>query len=218
MFFDERDIDHGENIVAKIEEGLRQARYCAVVLSPAMLKREWPQAEWTARFMSDPAGKNGQLIPILLHERDPETRELIDIPMLLRPIRRFDFSKRSNFEPEFEELLRKIRGERPRRGGWRGTSPYRGAAEHGAEAADDVQEMLVSNLLYVESPPQYIWSDAATTQKNTDVWNPLKRSRVPPFLLADGRLYPFFPPDAPDNPFGAFLSVLRKNARTFRRG
>ena len=206
VFIDDWDIDHGENIVAKIEEGLKQARYCAVVLSPAMLKREWPKAEWTARFMSDPTGKKSQLLPILLHERDPETRELIDIPMLLRPIRRFDFTKPSSFEAEFEELLRKLRGERPRRGGWRSSSPYRSEAEHGAEAADDVQEVIVSNMLYVESHPEYIWSDAATTQKNTDVWKSLTGERLSPFLLADGRIYSFSDPDARDNPFRQFMS------------
>lgn len=214
VFLDKWDIDYGENIVAKIEQGLREARYCAVVLSPAMLKKEWPKAEWTARFMSDPTGKKGQLIPILLQDRDPETKELIDIPMLLRPLRRFDFTKASNFEPEFEELVRKLRGQSPRRGGWRSSSPYRGAAEHGAEAADDVQEMLVSNLLCVEQYPEYIWSDAATTQKNTEVWNSLKGQRVPPFLLADGRLYSFFAPESRENPFGSFLSgTARKRER-----
>lgn len=214
VFLDKWDIDYGENIVAKIEQGLREAHYCAVVLSPAMLKKEWPEAEWTARFMSDPTGKKGKLIPILLHERDPETKELIDIPMLLRPLRRFDFTKESNFEAEFEELVRKLRGEKPRRGGWRSPSPYRGAAEHGAEAADDVQEMLVSNLLCVEQYPEYIWSDAATTQKNTDVWKSLKGQRVPPFLLADGRLYSFFVPEARENPFSSFLSgTARKRER-----
>lgn len=206
VFLDIWDIDLGENIVAKIEEGLRQARYCAVVLSPAMLKRDWPQAEWTARFMSDPLGKKGRLIPILLHERDPETKELIDIPMLLRPLRRLDFTKPSNFEAEFQELVRKLRGEKPRRGGWRTPSMYRGDAEHGAEAADDVQEMLVSNLLPVEDPPKYIWSEAATTQKKTEIWNSLKGKRVPPFLLADGRLYSFYDPDAADSPFGPFMT------------
>jgi TIR domain len=210
VFFDEWDIDHGENIVAKIDEGLEQARFCAVVLSPAMLKREWPQAEWTARFMAAPSGRKGQLIPILLHERDPETRELIDIPMLLRPIRRFDFTKSSNFEAEFQDLLRKLRGERPRRGGWHDPSPYLGASEHGAEAADDVQEMLVSNLLPVEAHPQHVWSDAATTQKSTDVWNSLRGQRVPPFLLADGRLYSFFNPDSADNPFRSFMPGMAR--------
>ena len=206
VFLDDWDIDLGENIVAKIDGGLRQARYCAVVLSPAMLKRDWPQAEWTARFMSDPAGKKGNLIPILLHERDPETRELIDIPMLLRPLRRLDFTQPSNFEGEFLELLRKLRGEKPRRGGWRDSSPYRGGAEHGAEAADDVQEVLVSNLLPVVQYPKYIWSGAATTQRKTDVWNSLTGMRVPPFHLADGCLYSFYGPDARANPFKSFIT------------
>ena len=115
VFFDEWDIDHGENIVSKIDQGLKEARFVAVVLSPAMLKREWPEAEWTARFTSDPTGRRSQLLPILLHDRDSETNELIDIPMLLRPIRRFDFTKPSNYEAEFAELIRKLRGERPRR-------------------------------------------------------------------------------------------------------
>jgi hypothetical protein len=207
VFLDDWDIDHGENIVAKIDAGLKAARFCAVVLSPAMLKREWPEAEWTARFMSDPGGRRRQLLPILLHKRDSETDELIDIPMLLRPIRRFDFTKPSNYEAEFGELVRKLRGERPRRGGWRsdGMTPP-GSPEAGAEAADDVQEVLVSNLLPVEALPERIWSDIATTQQKTDVWAALKGNRVPPFVPANGRLYAFFPPDAEDNPFRPFLT------------
>src|SRR2546427_2465967 len=124
-----------------------------------MLKRAWPKAEWTARFMSDPSGRRRQLLPILLHKRDPETDELIDIPMLLRPIRRFDFTKPSNYEAEFAELVRKLRGERPRRGGWRsdGMTPH-GSPEPGAETADDVQEVLVSNLLPGDPLPEKIWS------------------------------------------------------------
>lgn len=207
VFLDEWDIDHGENIVSKIDQGLKEARFLAVVLSPAMLKREWPEAEWTARFMSDPAGRRGQLLPILLHDRDPETNELIDIPMLLRPIRHFDFRKQSSYEAELEELIRKLRGERPRRGGWRSDSAVpRAAFDAGAEAADDVQEVLVSNLLPVAALPEKIWSDVATTQKMKDVWATLKGERVPPFVLADGRLYSFFPSDAKDNPFRRFLS------------
>lgn len=215
VFLDDWDIDHGENIVSKIDQGLTEARFVAVVLSPSMLKREWPEAEWTARFMSDPTGRRSQLLPILLHDRDPETNELIDIPMLLRPIRRFDFTKASNYEAELAELIRKVRGERPRRGGWRPDSlTPRGGVEAGAEAADDVQEVLVSNLLLVEALPEKIWSDASNTQKRKDVWATLKGKRIPPFLLADGRLYSFFPPDAKDNPFRAFLSGVAPRTDT----
>src|SRR6266568_1197771 len=207
VFLDDWDIDHGENIVAKIDEGLKSARFCAVVLSPAMLKRDWPEAEWTARFMSDPAGRRHQLLPILLHKRDPETDELIDIPMLLRPIRRFDFTKPSNYEAELAELVRKLRGERPRPGGWRSDSMTPpGSPGAGAEAADDVQEVLVSNLLPVDALPEKIWSDIATTQQKTDVWAALKGKRVPPFVPANGRIYSFCPPDADDNPFRSFLT------------
>lgn len=206
VFLDTWDIDHGENIVAKIDEGLRTARFCGVVLSPSMLKRDWPQAEWTARFMSDPAGRKHKLLPILLHERDPATDELIDIPMLLRPIRRFDFTRESQYEAELAELVRTIRGDRPRRGGLRLDARMAPQRSAGAEAADDVREVLVSNLLPVEVLPEFIWSDASTTSKMTDVWNALRGKRVPPFVLDGGRLYSFFRLDDPANPFRAFLS------------
>lgn len=213
VFFDDWDVDRGDNIVARIDEGLRTARFCAVVLSPSMLKREWPQAEWTARFMSDPGGRRHQLLPILLHEHDPETNELIDIPMLLRPIRRFDFTKPSQYEPEFAELVRKLRGERPRRGGLQAEKgPPHGERPAGAEAADDVQEVLVSNLLPVDALPQLIWSDAATTSKMTDVWHAFKGHRVPPFVIDSGRLYSFFPPDDANSPFRSFLTGVAPRA------
>src|ERR1051325_3016826 len=82
VFLDKWDVDYGENLVAKINEALTKARFCAVVLSPAMLKRDWPQAEWTAVFAADPAGRRKQILPMLLHDRDPETGELCEIPML----------------------------------------------------------------------------------------------------------------------------------------
>jgi len=80
VFLDKWDVDYGENLVAKIDEALSKARFCAVVLSPAMLKRDWPLAEWTAVFTADPAGRRQQILPMLLHDRDPETGELCEIP------------------------------------------------------------------------------------------------------------------------------------------
>jgi hypothetical protein len=207
VFLDEWDVGFGENIVAKVDAGLTEARFCAVVLSPAMLNQDWPQAEWTSRFMSDPGGRRHQLLPILLHKSDPVTGDVLDIPMLLRPIRRYDFSRPSDFEAEFSELLRKLRGERPKRGGWRPDGkPTTGLIDSGPETADDVREMLVSNLLPAVALPRWIWSDTASTQRRTDVWKSLKGSRIPPFWLGEGRLYSFVPLDSPNNPFRPFLT------------
>ncbi len=217
VFLDSWDVDHGENIVARIDAALKEARFCGVVLSPAMLKRDWPLAEWTAVFMADPAGRRQQILPILLHERDLESGEVCEIPMLLRPLRRFDFTHDSNFEAEFEELVRRLRGEKPRRGGWRSDAQVRpGVPPAGAEAADDVSEALVSNLLAVEALPELIWSDVATTARKTDVWASLKGARVPPFTISEGRLYAFFPPDASDNPFRPFLTASVPKAEPVR--
>ena len=207
VFLDSWDVDHGENIVARIDVALREARFCGVVLSPAMLQRDWPLAEWTAVFMADPAGRRQQILPILLHKRDPESGEACEIPMLLRPLRRFDFTQDSSFEAEFEELVRRLRGERPRRGGWRSDAQVRPSGPPpGAEAADDVSEALVSNLLPIQALPELMWSDVATTARKTDVWARLKGARVPPFTVSEGRLYSFFRPDASDNPFRPFLT------------
>lgn len=217
VFLDSWDVDHGENIVARIDAALKEARFCGVVLSPAMLKRDWPLAEWTAVFMADPAGRRQQILPILLHERDLDSGEVCEIPMLLRPLRRFDFTHDSNFEAEFEELVRRLRGEKPRRGGWRSDAQVRpGVPPAGAEAADDVSEALVSNLLPVQALPELIWSDVATTARKTDVWASLKGARVPPFTISEGRLYAFFPPDASDNPFRPFLTASVPKAEAVR--
>jgi TIR domain len=213
VFLDSWDVDHGENLVSKIEAALAEARFCGVVLSPAMLNRDWPRAEWTAVFVGDPAGRRRQILPILLHDRDPITGEPCEIPMLLRPLRRFNFTQESNFEAEFEELVRKLRGERPRRGGGRTDAQVRpGLPAPGAEAADAVSETLVSNLLPVQELPERIWSDVATTSKKTDVWSSLQGVRVPPFTISEGRLYSFFPSDNSENPFRRFLSGVDPRA------
>jgi len=213
VFLDSWDVDHGENLVAKIDSALAQAKFCAVVLSPPMVKRDWPRAEWTAVFVGDPAGRRQQILPILLHDRDRVSGEACEIPLLLRPLRRFNFTKESNFEAEFEELVRKLRGERPRRGGWRADAQLRpGLPAPGAEAADAVSETLVCNLLPVQALPEQIFSDLATTGKKTDVWASLQGTRVPPFTISEGRLYSFFPAGASDNPFRQFLSGVEPRA------
>ena len=216
VFLDKWDIDVGENIVRRLEEGLREARFLGVVLSPAMTRAPWPNAEWQSRFFSDPSGKDLRILPMLLHKFDPKTGAPIDIPMFLRPLRRLDFTGRTpreekkQFKREYAELLRILRGERPRRGSGVVTpGPIMAANDSAAgdrHLPDVVKETLLTNLLPVISHPRTIWSDLTPARTYPEVWKTMRGGSQPPFRLDGGRLFCFFPPGHASNPFKMHLT------------
>ena len=206
VFFDEWDIDYGDNIIAKIDGGLKQSRYVGLVLSPRMVKAEWPAAEWQSQVMADPTGKRGKILPLLRHKFDSETGEPIDMPFVLAPLKRFDFTRDQDFERELERLVRKLSDLPPARGHRRSMLGSNIAIMPGGqEAADVVDEALPSNLFAVTDVPGFLYSDGTTARSKRDVWAAMKGSNVPPFVLFEDRLVSFVPPGDPDNPFRDFL-------------
>lgn len=209
-FFDKWDIDHGENILSRIEEALKSARFIGVVMSPAFTRADWPRLEWQSRVWQDPTGKAASILPILLHTHDPETGEAIDIPLPLRMLKWFDFTDPKRFDSEFQELLRRLRGEPPRRGGG-GTNVLSGRgggplAFIPPDAPDRVEESLFSNLLQVHQHPARVWSDLTPARTSWDVRKVITGKFRPPFLLDSARLYSFYPPEDPQNPVRALLT------------
>lgn len=206
VFFDEWDIDYGENILTKIDQGLRQSRYVGLVLSPRMVQAEWPTAEWQSQVMADPTGKRGKILPILRYKFDPESGEPIDLPFVLAPLKRFDFTRDQTFEAEFARLVRRLSDLPPARGPRRGgLGAALGAPPVGQEAPDAVDEALPSNLFPVLRLPEVLYSDATPARRKSEVWAVLKGKRVSPFTLHGERLISFVPP-GPANPFRTFLS------------
>ena len=209
VFFDEWDIEPGENVLLRIEEGLKASRFVGVVLSPEMTKADWPTMEWTTQVYQDPAGKRGRIIPILLRDTDRQAGERIEIPLPLTILNRLDFRIKSNFSREFNKLIRRLRNEPPLRGK---PSPGQSVRElHPAVAAqvvaglpvgqehpDPVEEMLLSNLLPVIEYPTTIWSAPTEARQPSDVWEKVPDN--PPFKLVEKRLYTFTNLQK-DNPF-----------------
>ena len=202
VFYDQWDIDYGENILSRIDEALKQAKFVAVVMSPAFARAEWPRLEWQSQVHDDPTGKRGRILPILLHAVDQDTGEPLEIPGPLRILRRFNFSDDRRFEPEFRELVRRIQGEPPSRGKFRQTAD---TGVSGQEVPTGGPESLVSNLFPVARYPTTIWSDFTPMRTKREVWNTLSK-KVPPFILRSGRLYSFYPTTAQDNPFRGVLN------------
>lgn len=211
VFLDKWDIDQGQNVLSRIEEALATCRFVAVVMSPAFGRAEWPRLEWQTRVWQDPTGKAASILPILLERFDPETGEPIEIPLPLRMIKWFDFSEPKRYEREFADLVRRLRGEPPQRGGGAvGTSTQIGRGNGPrtlvpADAADRCDERLMSNLMRVHRHPAHVWS-TLTTASPRDVLAALRGRFRPPFILDSGRLYCFFPPNDPTNPFRSILS------------
>ena len=210
VWFDKWDIDGGENILQKIEEGLKNTRFLAVVLSPAMTRADWPKLEWQSQVYEDPAGRKARILPILRHQVDPVTGEPIEIPLPLRILKRYNFTSHNRFEPELRELVRRIRGiPHPRGGGHTASAP----TFIGQEEPTGGEESLLSNLLPTVSLPNKLWSDETTVIDPAEVIEKTKPHT--PFWIGDGQLHSFWSPEAPRNPFKSVLTGrLRKVHRT----
>lgn len=205
VWLDEWDVDYGESIIGKIDEGLRTSRFVGVVLSPAAARAGWPNAEWQSQIMADPVNKAGRIIPLLRHKFDPETGEPIDLPFVFRTLKWVDFTDDRRFDVALARLLTRLSGQRPTRGRGGLGAALPTLAMAGRDAPDVVQESLPSNLLPVLSLPEALYGDVTTAHSKSDIWKQLTGARVPPFVLHAGRLYSFYRPTAADNPFKHFL-------------
>lgn len=211
VWFDKWDINGGENILDKIEEGLKSSRFVGVVLSPAMTRAEWPKLEWQSQVYEDPAGRKARILPILRHHVDPVTGEPIEIPLPLRILKRYDFTNPKRFEAEFRELLRRIRGIANPRGG--APAPA-GPAFVGQEEPTGGEESLLTNLLPPLRVPDKLWSDET---KETDAGKLIEKLKPRfPFWIGDGQLHSFWAPESQRNPFKTVLTGRLKSPQDNR--
>lgn len=206
VWFDEWDIDFGEQIITKIDEGLRTSHYVGVILSPTAARAPWPNAEWQSQIMADPINKSGRIIPILRHKFDAETGEPIDLPFALKPLKWLDFTDDRRFEASVAVLLRRLANERPVRGSGRGALGSARLALPGQDLADVVDESLPSNLFPVLALPEWLYGEETPVRQKGEVWRALTGARIPPFVLHGTRLYSFYAPDDAANPFTRFFT------------
>jgi len=76
-WLDEYAIRVGDSIPDRIEEGLQNADFVAVLLSPAAVQSGWVDREWKAKYWSEVSAGRVMVLPVLLED--------CDIPLLLAP-------------------------------------------------------------------------------------------------------------------------------------
>jgi hypothetical protein len=206
VFLDEWDIEGGDNIILKLNEGLQTSRLVAVVMSPEMMSSDWCKAEVFSVLHQDPVNRSGRILPIRFRDLHLITGQRLEVPPFLGALAYFDFRKEADYEKGVARLLAKLRGEAPPRG-----TPDSGrGAPHAVdlvpalppvrEGPDEVPETLISNLLPVRGVPAAIWSAKTSLTSKHEL--PVG---LPPATVKAGRLHTFVDLSAPGQPFSAWV-------------
>lgn len=95
VWLDKFNLKIGESVSGKINDGIANSRYFAIVLSPAAVRSKWVTEELNAALMKQVANDGTFLLPILLED--------CEIPPLLAHRKHADF--RSGYDAALDELL-----------------------------------------------------------------------------------------------------------------
>jgi len=195
VFFAPWDIEYGPNFINRLNEGLREGRFFAPVLSPEFFESGWANFEWTDQVALDPTNAAGRIIPLLLREVSKDEKRRIEFPAPFTTLNRLDFRRDEDFETQFGELIRILRGLPKPRGTPGAPTVMQHAASQLSSAAhayafpSATPELVVSNLLKLEGVPSMIWSAETDARKPSEIWEKIQTNDG--FILRDKRLYTF---------------------------
>ena len=203
VFFDEWDIKPGDNIVLELDKALAKSRFVGVVLSPQMVKADWPTMEWTIAVYSDPSGRKGKVIPIWLGDCE------IPAPLKIRNV--LYFRDEIEYKKSYPKLISILKNKPLPRGKNRHSNNKDIVqASFPIEYQDDINEQLASNLFPVTYFPEYIWNGPIGSLTHKDIFDHLKKNVKgihPTFLVREKRIYSFWDLNHYNCPFKELLTA-----------
>lgn len=204
VFFDEWDIKPGDNIVLELDKALAKSRFVGVVLSPEMLKADWPTMEWTIAVSTDPSGRQGKIIPIWLGN--------CDIPGPLHIHNVLYFRNELEYQKSYPKLISLLKNEPLSRGKSFNTKnpENQNRINFPLQYHDELNEQLASNLFPVTHIPNYIWNGPVGSLTHRDVFEYLRKTVKgihPTFLIREKRIYTFWDLNHYNCPFKDLLSA-----------
>src|SRR5260370_2165441 len=173
VFLDAWDMHGGESIVLRLGKELASGAFIAVVMSPEFFDSGWTQFEWTDVVARDPTNQGGKLLPLRRRDISLDGARRIVLPAPFNALSYFDFRSAARFESEFEQLLGRIRNIPPQRGrparARYSSGPPLAMAPATIEAAEAVDEILVSNLAPLTDVPPALYRAKCTLNALSDI-------------------------------------------------
>lgn len=217
VWFDEWDIDSGENIISHINKGLKESQFVATILSPEYLSKPFPELEWTHMVARDPTNRSRRLIPILRRSKSLDGNERIDLPAPFLTLKYIDFTDDALYVRKFADLIRRIRGLPPQRGQRRPSLMSRSRTRadslptfqptEDAWEPDQVPDVIIGNLLPVISIPSTICGAPTEFTKRQNVFE--NTVRPPAFVLRKGQLFTFADLRSSDAPHRSVIDTAK---------
>lgn len=101
VWVDEAEIEIGDSLIAKIEEGIKETRYIGVVLSPQSIEAPWVKKELDVAMNRKIRGGEVVVLPLLY--------EKCSLPDFLQGKLYADFTDPDTYGDVLDKLLRKLR-------------------------------------------------------------------------------------------------------------
>jgi len=101
VWVDEAEIEIGDSLMKKIEEGMQETRYIGIVLSSKSINAPWVKKELEIAMSREIAGGEVIVLPLLY--------EHVDLPAFLEGKLYADFTEPENYEEALGKLLRRLR-------------------------------------------------------------------------------------------------------------
>lgn len=101
VWVDEAEIEIGDSLITKIEEGMKLCRFIAVVLSPRSIKAPWVKKELDVAMNREIGGGDVVVLPLLY--------EKCDLPEFLKGKLYADFTDPDTYDDVLAKLLRRLR-------------------------------------------------------------------------------------------------------------
>lgn len=103
VFFDEDNIDFGEDIIGSIGKGIENSSHVILVISNSSLNSEWVALECSMSIYADPSARKKMIIPIILEEIKRE-----NIPIAIRRLKSIDLTIPERVTLQLRGLLRQL--------------------------------------------------------------------------------------------------------------
>lgn len=101
VWLDDSEIDIGDSLIKKIEEGIKKSKYFGIILSPRSINSNWVKKELEIAFNREISNDEVVILPLLY--------EKCELPSLLANKFYSDFTTASNYEESLGKLLRRLK-------------------------------------------------------------------------------------------------------------